>query len=118
MSIDPIAALRAAAPAVASPTPQARSSAYRAAVAQRPVDVPSSSLRRWWVAGISAVSAAALAVAGTAVPAVGQPSVVPELVVVTAPPPSVRPEVLYLTHPDGAVYTVTAPDPLIPLEDS
>ncbi|MDM7830706.1 hypothetical protein [Cellulomonas edaphi] len=114
MSTDPLAALRAAAPEAVAATAAARASAYAAAVALPPLDTAAPSLRRWWTGVVAAVCAAVLAVAGTAVPAVGQAS--PGDVPAVGPVQVFTPlRTLSLTRPDGTVYTVEAPSTL---EDS
>ena len=115
MSTDPLDALRAAAPVAAPPGPQARDSAWHAAIAQSPIAGSTPSLRRWWAAVTAAVLGGALVVAGTAVPAIGDqgpapaPSPRPADVSVSG---GVDPHELYLTRPDGTVYTIApSPDP-------
>lgn len=97
MSRDALDALRDAAPAV--PAPRAREAAYRAALA---APLPVDRLRRWWVAGGTAVIGTVLVVAGTSAPALGSIGSPPEPAAVP-PHPGVT---LYLTRPDGTVYTV------------
>ncbi|RHA41951.1 hypothetical protein [Cellulomonas rhizosphaerae] len=114
MSTDPVAALRAAAPVVSPPTPGAREAAYRAAVAQSATTVAVPSLRRWWIAGITAVAAATAAVAGTAVPALGEQGSTPDPAPAVHQPSLVAPAEIYLTRADGTVYTVTRPGSTTP----
>jgi hypothetical protein len=100
MTDDALDALRAAAPPVAAS--RTREAAYRAALA---APLPVDGLRRWWIGGCAAVTAAVLVVAGTSAPALGSIGSPP----VVEPPPAVAPApgmTLYLTHPDGTVYTV------------
>jgi len=109
MSNHPLDALRAAAPVVPQPSNEAREAAYRSALTQPPLERPIPSLRRWWMAGGAAVTAAVLVVAGTAVPAVGQQDPIPEVTFSGQQSSVASGKHIFVTHHDGTVYSVARP---------